>query len=97
MGKVKDTDMKMTRLGGGKHTYTQTQVEIHIVINTGRDVWFGFTNLVKERPLDKNNAKLVPSLLKKDDGSRERKKKRKVGQKDCSAAHQRQMDYFFIL
>lgn len=62
-----------------------------------QDVWFGFTNLVKERPLGKNNAKLITSLLSKEDGSKERKKKRKVGQKDCSAAHQRQMDYFFTL
>jgi len=37
-------------------------------------------------------------LPKKEDGSRERKKKRKVGHKDCSAAaHRRQMDYFFTL
>lgn len=62
-----------------------------------REVWFSFTDLVKESPPVKNNAKLIPSLLKKEDGSRERKKKRKVGQKDCSAAHQRQMDYFFTL
>lgn len=32
-----------------------------------------------------------------EDGSREQKKKRKVGQKDCSAARRRQMDYFFTL
>lgn len=55
-------------------------VEVNTLTQSNKstqDVWFGFTDLVTERPLGKNNAKLIPSSLKKEDGSRERKKKRK--------------------
>lgn len=46
-------------------------------------------------------AKTMPKLLRhcwrKKMAAGSGKRKRKVGQKDCSAAHQRQMDYFFTL
>lgn len=64
----------------------EANADSHNVKKHTPEVWFSNTDLVRVRPLGKNKAKLLLSLLKKEDGSREQKKKSKVGQKDCNAA-----------